>query len=190
VLDKFWQLPTQRKLSTEMRSSQSLHPVQNRPSEPLKTRSYRPARDCQSRPRERLANIQPLQLTALNNEHVTRLEAKLDLVLTQMAALSSQFDAKQTAFKNEVTEATQNRDDNIDAKLNIIALNVERHQEQLDFHETELNQLTVSIDTLKQIDFSKICDDINTAIANNNQFTTDIDNLFRLFKEAQVAKAR
>jgi len=40
--------------------------------------------------------------TAHSNEHSARLEAKLDLVLTHIVTLSIQFDAKLTAFNDEV----------------------------------------------------------------------------------------
>jgi len=80
-------------------------------------------------------------ITAASNEDNIRIEANFDLVLTQIATLSSQFDLKISALRqevsdrcqkiaNELTADVENREKHTDAKLRIITSNVAIQQEQ------------------------------------------------------------
>jgi len=81
--------------------------------------------------------------TVISNENSARLESKLDLVLNQIATLSSHFDHEISSLRKEVsdrnlkimddlTEDAANREKHLDAKLRIITSNVALQQEQLE----------------------------------------------------------
>jgi len=126
--------------------------------------------------------------TAVLNEDSVRLEVKLDLVLTQIATLSSQFDSKMPALRQEVweryqkltdelTEDAENREKPLDAKLKIVVSNVALQQEQLDTLITDVSRLNMFIETVKNVDFRYISKEIPNLVLGHKKFHSDIVEL-------------
>jgi len=124
--------------------------------------------------------------TAASNENSIRLESKLDSVLIQIVTLSSQFDQKITALRQEVTDRykkitdkltadAENREKYLEAKVNIVASNVAVQQEQFELQQQQyisvkqqLDQLNEYIDIIKPIDLGFINIQVPLPIKTNN----------------------
>jgi len=126
--------------------------------------------------------------TAVLNEDSVRLEVKLDLVLTQIATLSSQFDStlrqevseRYQKLTDELTEDAENREKHLNAKIKIVTSNVAHQQEQLNAFKTDLIHLNSLIETIKTVDFSYIFKEV----LNLGQFKDAIKDIdFFTFNE-------
>jgi len=97
--------------------------------------------DRQSRPRDLPATHIAVK-TTVSNENNTRLESKMDLILTQIATLSNQLDQKITTLRQEVADScrkitdeltadAENREKHLEAKLQVAITNANSQYEAI-----------------------------------------------------------
>jgi len=114
------------------------------------------------------------------SEEQKQKKAKLDLDLTQIGTLSSQFDFKMSALRQEVTERYQkltakltedakNRENHLDAKLKVVTSKVALQQEQLDTFKTDLSHLNSFIELIKSVDINYVAKEVPNLVLGHNQ---------------------
>jgi len=106
----------------------------------------------------------------------------MDLVLTQIATLSSQRDQKITALRQEVTDRykkitdeltadAENLEKHLEAKLQVITSNLANQQEELSIVSTEVDRMGAYCGSIGSIDFYQMRLDLIKLISDFNIWT-------------------